>query len=175
MTLSLSTEMFCCFFFFLGPRSRYVDILNPGKNANPGGLAPAPADIFAPLAPMTMPANLFVPSSGAFPMFKPINSNDNWYHWWFLIMDWRHELLFFVVAPDDQQPLEGSGGGIVEQNSPNAGAAPQVSLYIGESRVLNVWTLDWVYTEIHCGFQHVSLRSSILKHSSTKNAFVPSP
>ena len=43
-----------------------MDILNPGKNANPGGLAPAPADIFAPLAPMTMPANLFVPSSGAF-------------------------------------------------------------------------------------------------------------
>ncbi|XP_068429853.1 protein transport protein Sec16A isoform X3 [Clinocottus analis] len=46
-----------------GPRSRYVDVLNPGRIAKPGGLAPAPADIFAPLAPMSMPANLFVPSS----------------------------------------------------------------------------------------------------------------
>lgn len=41
-----------------------MDVLNPSKTANPGGLAPAPADIFAPLAPMPMPANLFVPSSG---------------------------------------------------------------------------------------------------------------
>uniref|UniRef100_A0A671XJ51 Protein transport protein sec16 n=1 Tax=Sparus aurata TaxID=8175 RepID=A0A671XJ51_SPAAU len=48
-----------------GTRSRYVDVLNPNsRTAKPGGLAPAPADIFAPLAPMPMPANLFVPSSG---------------------------------------------------------------------------------------------------------------
>uniref|UniRef100_UPI0037E8DDFC protein transport protein Sec16A n=1 Tax=Semicossyphus pulcher TaxID=241346 RepID=UPI0037E8DDFC len=46
-----------------GTRSRYVDVLNPSRTSKPGGLAPAPADIFAPLAPMAMPANLFVPSS----------------------------------------------------------------------------------------------------------------
>ncbi|KAM3600349.1 uncharacterized protein V6R79_021856 [Siganus canaliculatus] len=75
-----------------GTRNRYVDILNPNTTTKPGGLAPAPADLFAPLAPMPMPANLFVPSS----------------------------------APDDQQPLEGSEGGNMEQNSPNASAAPQM-------------------------------------------------
>uniref|UniRef100_A0A8C6KU64 Protein transport protein sec16 n=1 Tax=Nothobranchius furzeri TaxID=105023 RepID=A0A8C6KU64_NOTFU len=47
-----------------GTKSRYVDVLNPNRKANPGGVAPPPADIFAPLAPMSMPANLFVPSSG---------------------------------------------------------------------------------------------------------------
>lgn len=47
-----------------GTKSRYVDVLNPSRTAKPGGLAPAPADIFAPLAPMTIPANRFVPSSG---------------------------------------------------------------------------------------------------------------
>ncbi|XP_076014738.1 protein transport protein Sec16A isoform X2 [Genypterus blacodes] len=46
-----------------GTKSRYVDVLNPSGGAKAGGLAPAPADIFAPLAPMPMPANLFVPSS----------------------------------------------------------------------------------------------------------------
>ncbi|XP_051267823.1 protein transport protein Sec16A isoform X2 [Dicentrarchus labrax] len=75
-----------------GTRSRYVDVLNPSRTAKPGGLAPAPADIFAPLAPMPMPTNLFVPSS----------------------------------APDDQQPLEGSEGGNLEQNSPNTSAGPQM-------------------------------------------------
>ena len=53
-----------CFSLFSGTRSRYVDVLNPSRTAKPSGLAPAPADIFAPLAPMAMPANLFVPSSG---------------------------------------------------------------------------------------------------------------
>uniref|UniRef100_A0A7N8Y3A5 Protein transport protein sec16 n=1 Tax=Mastacembelus armatus TaxID=205130 RepID=A0A7N8Y3A5_9TELE len=47
-----------------GTKSRYVDVLNPSRTAKPGGLAPAPMDIFAPLAPMPMPTNLFVPSSG---------------------------------------------------------------------------------------------------------------
>uniref|UniRef100_A0AAQ5XPY7 Protein transport protein sec16 n=1 Tax=Amphiprion ocellaris TaxID=80972 RepID=A0AAQ5XPY7_AMPOC len=84
-----------------GTKSRYVDVLNPSRTAKPGGMAPAPADIFAPLAPMPMPANLFVPSS----VFLGISS----------------------VAPDDHQPLEGSEGGNQEQNSPNASAAPQVS------------------------------------------------
>ncbi|KAM9734342.1 protein transport protein Sec16A-like [Menidia menidia] len=46
-----------------GTKSRYVDVLNPGRAAPPTGPAPAPADIFAPLAPMAMPANLFVPGS----------------------------------------------------------------------------------------------------------------
>ncbi|XP_061589718.1 protein transport protein Sec16A isoform X5 [Cololabis saira] len=46
-----------------GTRSRYVDVLNPSSTAKPSGLAPAPTDIFAPLAPMPMPANLFVPTS----------------------------------------------------------------------------------------------------------------
>ncbi|KAL3042079.1 hypothetical protein OYC64_020099 [Pagothenia borchgrevinki] len=46
-----------------GTKSRYVDVLNPSRAAKPGGFAPAPADFFAPLAPMSMPANLFVPSS----------------------------------------------------------------------------------------------------------------
>ncbi|XP_040914380.1 protein transport protein Sec16A isoform X2 [Toxotes jaculatrix] len=46
-----------------GTKSRYVDVLNPSRTAKPGGLAPAPADLFAPLAPMPMPTNLFVPSS----------------------------------------------------------------------------------------------------------------
>ncbi|CAM9108044.1 unnamed protein product, partial [Lampetra planeri] len=46
-----------------GTRSRYVDVLNPNRTAKPSGTAPAPVDLFAPLAPMPMPANLFVPSS----------------------------------------------------------------------------------------------------------------
>ncbi|KAM4528543.1 protein transport protein Sec16A isoform 2-T2 [Odontesthes bonariensis] len=46
-----------------GTKSRYVDVLNPSRTAQPTGMAPAPADIFAPLAPMPMPTNLFVPSS----------------------------------------------------------------------------------------------------------------
>ncbi|KAM8827937.1 protein transport protein Sec16A isoform 1-T2 [Spinachia spinachia] len=46
-----------------GTKSRYVDVLNPSRIAKPGGSAPPPAEIFAPLAPMSMPANLFVPSS----------------------------------------------------------------------------------------------------------------
>uniref|UniRef100_A0A8C8GEG2 Protein transport protein sec16 n=1 Tax=Oncorhynchus tshawytscha TaxID=74940 RepID=A0A8C8GEG2_ONCTS len=42
-------------------KSRYVDVLNPGgPRAKPGGSAPAPSDFFAPLAPMPMPANLFM-------------------------------------------------------------------------------------------------------------------
>ncbi|XP_044309091.1 protein transport protein Sec16A isoform X3 [Varanus komodoensis] len=44
-----------------GNRSRYVDILNP-SGAKPPGAAPAPSDLFAPLAPMPVPANLFVPN-----------------------------------------------------------------------------------------------------------------
>ncbi|KAM9821020.1 protein transport protein Sec16A [Neosynchiropus ocellatus] len=46
-----------------GTKSRYVDVLNPGRTSKPSGLPPAPADIFATMAPMAMPTNLFVPSS----------------------------------------------------------------------------------------------------------------
>uniref|UniRef100_A0A8C4E3M3 Protein transport protein sec16 n=1 Tax=Dicentrarchus labrax TaxID=13489 RepID=A0A8C4E3M3_DICLA len=61
-----------------GTRSRYVDVLNPSRTAKPGGLAPAPADIFAPLAPMPMPTNLFVPSSEGPPV--PDGSQSGEYH-----------------------------------------------------------------------------------------------
>lgn len=45
--------------------------------------------------------------------------------------------VFPGVAPDDQQPLEGSEVGNPEQNSPNATTAPQVaSLYIPKCPVL---------------------------------------
>uniref|UniRef100_A0A3P8X9F1 Protein transport protein Sec16A n=1 Tax=Esox lucius TaxID=8010 RepID=A0A3P8X9F1_ESOLU len=48
-----------------GTKSRYVDVLNPGgTRAKPCGSAPAPSDFFAPLAPMPMPTNLFVPGAG---------------------------------------------------------------------------------------------------------------
>ncbi|KAM4720589.1 protein transport protein Sec16A isoform 2-T2 [Anableps anableps] len=46
-----------------GTRSRYVDVLNPSGTAKSSVVAPAPVDLFAPLAPMPMSANLFVPSS----------------------------------------------------------------------------------------------------------------
>ncbi|KAM3825332.1 protein transport protein Sec16A isoform 2-T3 [Vipera latastei] len=45
-----------------GSKARYVDILNPSKAKSPVA-APAPADLFAPLAPMPIPANVFVPNS----------------------------------------------------------------------------------------------------------------
>uniref|UniRef100_H3BEQ5 Protein transport protein sec16 n=1 Tax=Latimeria chalumnae TaxID=7897 RepID=H3BEQ5_LATCH len=45
-----------------GTRGRYVDILNPGGTKT-NVSAPAPADLFAPLAPIPIPANLFVPSA----------------------------------------------------------------------------------------------------------------
>lgn len=57
------------YFFFLdfsvlaGSRARYVDVLNPGGTKSSGAL-PAPSDLFAPLAPMPIPANVFVPNSG---------------------------------------------------------------------------------------------------------------
>ncbi|XP_014798402.1 PREDICTED: protein transport protein Sec16A isoform X5 [Calidris pugnax] len=45
-----------------GSRARYVDVLNPGGTKS-GGAVPAPSDLFAPLAPMPIPANVFVPNS----------------------------------------------------------------------------------------------------------------
>ncbi|XP_056360949.1 protein transport protein Sec16A isoform X5 [Oenanthe melanoleuca] len=45
-----------------GSRARYVDVLNPGGTKTSGAV-PAPSDLFAPLAPMPIPANVFVPNS----------------------------------------------------------------------------------------------------------------
>nr|KAF6280371.1 SEC16-like protein A, endoplasmic reticulum export factor [Pipistrellus kuhlii] len=47
-----------------GSRARYVDVLNPGgaQRADP---ALAPADLFAPLAPLPIPAQLFTPNPDA--------------------------------------------------------------------------------------------------------------
>ncbi|KAE8582378.1 hypothetical protein XENTR_v10020098 [Xenopus tropicalis] len=45
-----------------GARGRYVDVLNPG-GPRPTNSVPPPADLFAPLAPMPIPTNLFVPNA----------------------------------------------------------------------------------------------------------------
>lgn len=45
-----------------GSRARYVDVLNPGGTKSSGAV-PAPSDLFAPLAPMPIPANVFVPNA----------------------------------------------------------------------------------------------------------------
>lgn len=50
-------------FLLAGSRARYVDVLNPG-GTKAGGAVPAPSDLFAPLAPMPIPANVFVPNAG---------------------------------------------------------------------------------------------------------------
>ncbi|XP_069465688.1 protein transport protein Sec16A isoform X2 [Ambystoma mexicanum] len=45
-----------------GARGRYVDVLNPSGTRS-GSSIPPPADLFAPLAPMSIPTNLFVPNA----------------------------------------------------------------------------------------------------------------
>ncbi|XP_029469984.1 protein transport protein Sec16A isoform X2 [Rhinatrema bivittatum] len=45
-----------------GSRGRYVDVLNPAGNRSNSSIPP-PSDLFAPLAPMPIPTNLFVPSA----------------------------------------------------------------------------------------------------------------
>ncbi|KFW01052.1 Protein transport protein Sec16A, partial [Eurypyga helias] len=45
-----------------GSRARYVDVLNPSGTKSSGAV-PAPSDLFAPLAPMPIPANILVPNS----------------------------------------------------------------------------------------------------------------
>ncbi|KAA8584428.1 hypothetical protein FQN60_008213 [Etheostoma spectabile] len=59
-----------------GTKGRYVDVLNPSRIAKPSGSAPAPADIFAPLAPMPMTGNLFVPSSEGAPVADGSHSGE---------------------------------------------------------------------------------------------------
>uniref|UniRef100_A0AAY5KIG5 Protein transport protein Sec16A n=1 Tax=Esox lucius TaxID=8010 RepID=A0AAY5KIG5_ESOLU len=92
-----------------GTKSRYVDVLNPGgTRAKPCGSAPAPSDFFAPLAPMPMPTNLFVPGAG-------IPS-----------VCWR-------MCTCDQQPMEGNvpqTEGNQEQSGPNPSSVSQVPYYI---------------------------------------------
>ncbi|KAL6470751.1 hypothetical protein MHYP_G00218700 [Metynnis hypsauchen] len=47
-----------------GTKARYVDVLNQGRgDSKPAAAVPPPADLFAPLAPMAMPGNLFVPTA----------------------------------------------------------------------------------------------------------------
>ncbi|KAL7844857.1 hypothetical protein SRHO_G00233960 [Serrasalmus rhombeus] len=47
-----------------GTKARYVDVLNQGRgDSKPAAAVPPPADLFAPLAPMAMPANLFIPTA----------------------------------------------------------------------------------------------------------------
>ncbi|XP_078498043.1 protein transport protein Sec16A isoform X2 [Lissotriton helveticus] len=45
-----------------GARGRYVDVLNPSGSRSRSSVPP-PADLFAPLAPMSIPTNLFVPNA----------------------------------------------------------------------------------------------------------------
>ncbi|XP_078082316.1 protein transport protein Sec16A isoform X2 [Mustelus asterias] len=46
-----------------GTKARYVDVLNP-SGSRPGGVLLPPVDLFAPLAPMPIPTNFFVPLPG---------------------------------------------------------------------------------------------------------------
>lgn len=46
-----------------GARARYVDVLNPGGPQR-SEAAPAPAEFFAPLAPLPIPPHLFGPNAG---------------------------------------------------------------------------------------------------------------
>ncbi|XP_076836780.1 protein transport protein Sec16A isoform X2 [Brachyhypopomus gauderio] len=69
-----------------GTRARYVDVLNPGRGeSKPAPVVAPPADLFAPLAPMTLPANLFVPNAAPedqqpFEGSVPDNTGDNTKH-----------------------------------------------------------------------------------------------
>ncbi|XP_069745866.1 protein transport protein Sec16A isoform X2 [Narcine bancroftii] len=61
-----------------GTKARYVDVLNP-SGVRPNGGVPPPVDLFAPLAPMPIPSNLFVPmpAEGALsPEGKPAETSQ---------------------------------------------------------------------------------------------------
>uniref|UniRef100_A0A8C1PZR9 Protein transport protein sec16 n=1 Tax=Cyprinus carpio TaxID=7962 RepID=A0A8C1PZR9_CYPCA len=75
-----------------GTKSRYVDVLNPGRGGSkPAAAVPPPADLFAPLAPMAMPANLFTPAAGVYvyvsvatvPQVHNIHINTQWPQFYF--------------------------------------------------------------------------------------------
>ncbi|XP_016126859.1 protein transport protein Sec16A-like [Sinocyclocheilus grahami] len=59
-----------------GTKSRYVDVLNPGRGGSkPAAAVPPPADLFAPLAPMAMPANLFTPAAAPDEQHQPMEGS----------------------------------------------------------------------------------------------------
>uniref|UniRef100_A0A8C1B6R9 Protein transport protein sec16 n=1 Tax=Cyprinus carpio carpio TaxID=630221 RepID=A0A8C1B6R9_CYPCA len=92
-----------------GTKSRYVDVLNPGRGGSkPAAAVPPPADLFAPLAPMAMPANLFTPAAGVY-VYVSV-------------------LMFITVSPDEQQqPKEGSVPDASGENTAQTSATvPQV-------------------------------------------------
>ncbi|XP_069603571.1 protein transport protein Sec16A isoform X7 [Ranitomeya imitator] len=72
-----------------GARARYVDVLNPGGN-KPTNSVPPPADLFAPLTPMPIPTNLFVPNAVPEEVHPPIGSEAE------------------MVQPSDQPGIDGS-------------------------------------------------------------------
>lgn len=63
----LCATEFDSFSFVGGSRARYVDVLNPSgtQRSEP---ALAPSDFFAPLAPLPILSNLFIPNPGRQPM-----------------------------------------------------------------------------------------------------------
>ncbi|XP_075041855.1 protein transport protein Sec16A isoform X4 [Mixophyes fleayi] len=61
------------------PRGRYVDVLNPG-GSKPTNSVPPPADLFAPLAPMPIHTNLFVPNSVPEEQQPPVGSDADMIH-----------------------------------------------------------------------------------------------
>ncbi|XP_052443365.1 protein transport protein Sec16A isoform X1 [Carassius gibelio] len=59
-----------------GTKSRYVDVLNPGRGGSkPAAVVPPPADLFAPLAPMAMPTNLFTPAGAPDEQQQPMEGS----------------------------------------------------------------------------------------------------
>ncbi|XP_073415428.1 protein transport protein Sec16A isoform X1 [Dendrobates tinctorius] len=72
-----------------GARARYVDVLNLGGN-KPTNSVPPPADLFAPLTPMPIPTNLFVPNAVPEEAHPPIGSEAE------------------MVQPSDQPGIDGS-------------------------------------------------------------------
>lgn len=59
-----------------GTKSRYVDVLNPGRaGSKPAAAVPPPADLFAPLAPMAMPASLFTPAAAPNEQQQPMEGS----------------------------------------------------------------------------------------------------
>uniref|UniRef100_A0A8B9EVI5 Protein transport protein sec16 n=1 Tax=Anser cygnoides TaxID=8845 RepID=A0A8B9EVI5_ANSCY len=99
-----------------GSRARYVDVLNPGGTKSSGAV-PAPADLFAPLAPMPVPANVFVPNSGVLCVVKLVR---RFYGYLKVTFAW------------EPQPMEGSGAAehtpVANQTNtePAAAADPEV-------------------------------------------------
>ncbi|XP_078406326.1 protein transport protein Sec16A isoform X2 [Cetorhinus maximus] len=97
-----------------GTKARYVDVLNP-SGTRPGGVLLPPVDLFAPLAPMPIPTNLFVPMPGEGsqpPEGSPAESSQ----------------------PVEQTNLEGSAQPQIFNPVPNADSSPPEpdSLQFGE-------------------------------------------